>query len=84
MLIFHNEKVIGICLCVRGNVLHIDPHRALFLGWLLPNLPVMGVKEGGRWRAVERLTTPTGLCLPAGLAPWSEHRGAEPAVTASC
>lgn len=27
------------------------------------------------WRAVERVTSSTGLCLPAGFAPWSEPTG---------
>lgn len=53
---------------------HWSP-QGFFLRWLLPNSPVMGGKEGGRWRAVERVTSPTGLCLPAGWAPWSEPTG---------
>lgn len=27
------------------------------------------------WRAVERVTSSTGLCLPADSAPWSEPTG---------
>lgn len=31
LLIFQEEKVVGVCLCLCGNVLHIDPHRTFSL-----------------------------------------------------
>lgn len=31
LLIFQEEKVVGVCSCLYGNVLHIDPHRAFSL-----------------------------------------------------
>lgn len=68
-----NEKVIArVCMEVFCTLIPIRPFP---FKRLVPNSPVMGGGEGGRWRAVERVTSPTGLCLPAGWAPWSEPAG---------
>lgn len=47
-----------------------------FFPWMgFAKLTSNGRKEGGRRRAVERVTSATGLCLPAGSTPWSGPTG---------